>query len=46
MHPPFRGRLHCPAGQVESEGLNYLVVVEPPRVFLAPHQPRLTESEE
>ncbi len=36
MHPPFRGRLHGPARQVESKSLNDLVIVQPPRVFLAP----------
>jgi hypothetical protein len=46
MHPPLRGHLHGPARQVESKRLDHLVIVEPPRVFLAPHQPRLTEGEE
>jgi hypothetical protein len=45
MHPPFRGRLDCPARQSESNGLDHLVVIESPGIFLAPHKPRLMEGE-
>jgi hypothetical protein len=46
MHPPLCRCQDGAAREGEGYGLNYLVIIGPPGIFIASHQPRLMEGEQ